>query len=185
MVPFPVRPEKQIVALPARLSQQKAIEKLRGGGARRWLDSMRARSLKRVAAVYVPFSVFRMKSFDGKTQLIAIDSVNGSLDPYSFECEIETESVTTSNFLPPGDPSNIDTAARAAVLRMLMLRYGAFSAQRCSFELERQAHLDFHLPLWVGFYDDKAATVRVLDAVRQTEEGKKAVHFVTQSIEAL
>ena len=168
-----------ILSLKANVTEREAIGALRGGlAAVPWLPFRR--HLRSVALVHVPFRLYRVEIANG-TRLsetcLALDAVDGSLDPYRFES-------------PPADGALVEVEARNRLearldgargqalledkLRRMIFQTGFFRVRDLRFRAEA-VPLDLHVPYWLGFYGRSGeARLRVLDAVRRRFEGAKA-----------
>jgi len=167
-----------IVSLKANVTEREAVDAFRGGiAALPWPFGRRLRS---VALVHVPFRLYQIEIANG-TRLsetcLALDAVDGSLDPYRFEAPPENGAlveVETRNRLEP----RLEPARSATLLedklRRMVFQTGFFRVRDLRFRAEG-APLDLHVPYWLGFYGDGGeARLRVLDAVRRRFEGAKA-----------
>lgn len=136
--------------------------------------------LRRIADVYVPYFLFRVKCGNARTRLFAMDAVDGSLDLFEFPRvpeEGEFQVARDRNRLN----ASLSEQQAADLLRDKALRV---IFQQGFFQL-RNAHLEIslvptelHLPYWLGFYGREClARCRVMDAVRRRIEGAKASAF--------
>jgi hypothetical protein len=168
-----------IRSLKANVTEREAVDALRGGiAALPWLPF--GRRLRSVALVHVPFRLYRVEIANG-TRLseacLAVDAVDGSLDPYRFESpptETAFVEVETRNRLE----ARLDAAQSVSLLedklRRMVFQTGFFRVRDLRFRAEG-APLDLHVPFWLGFYGHASeARLRVLDAVRRRFEGAKA-----------
>jgi hypothetical protein len=167
-----------IVSLKTNVTEREAVDAFRGGvAALPWPFGRRLRS---VALVHVPFRLYRIEIANG-TRLseacLALDAVDGSLDPYRFEVPPEDGAlveVEARNRLE----ARLDPARSVALLegklRRMIFQTGFFRVRDLRFHAEG-APLDLHVPYWLGFYGETVeARLRVLDAVRRRFEGAKA-----------
>ncbi|HKD50062.1 MAG TPA: hypothetical protein VKB90_04645 [Candidatus Acidoferrum sp.] len=141
---------------------------------------IRSGPLRRIAEVYVPYFLFRVKCGNARPRLFAMDAVDGSLDLFEFP-RIPEEGA----FQAAPDRNRLKAALSeeqaAALLREKALR---IIFQQGFFQL-RNAHLEIsfvpgelHLPYWLGFYGREGSVrCRVMDAVRRRIEGAKASTF--------
>ena len=151
---------------------------------------MRTGPLQRIADVYVPFRLYRVRYALNKEKvqrIFAMDAVDGSLDLFEFRAapgDAELIEVQTRNFLAS---SLTDEAARQ-ILRDKALRIvfqqGFFKMREASLEIEALPG-EIHFPYWLGFYGaGNALRCRAMDAVRRKLEGAKASAFFEQWLAA-
>jgi hypothetical protein len=168
-----------IRSLRPNVGQAEAVERLGRGvaGLAGWLGRGPLRS---VADVYVPFRLYRVELDTGSgpdTTWLAIDAVNGSLDPYQFDHApdgAELVELTTRNRPEPRLPETDSARLLEDKVRRIVFQTGFFRVRRLRFQSELLP-LALHVPYWVGFYGrDGALRLRVLDAVRRCFEGGKA-----------
>jgi hypothetical protein len=164
--------------LRANVTQAEAVDAFRGGvAALRWLPL--ARRLRSVALVYVPFRLYRFEIANGtrtSEAWLALDAVDGSLDPYRFEgppdaalVEVETRNRVEARLDPERSATLLEDK-----LRRMVFQAGFFRVRELRFHAPG-VPLDLHVPFWLGFYGRAAeARLRVLDAVRRRFEGAKA-----------
>jgi len=147
---------------------------------------MRKGRLQTVADAYVPYRFFRVEMTGRSTSLThiyAIDSVDGSLDPYEFANMPNAQSlvqVETRNHMPATlSDGQAQSRLRERVLRMIFQR-GFFKVRAPDLKLESLA-TEVYLPYWLGFYgrdrNNGQLRCRVIDAVRRRVEGAKARAF--------
>ncbi len=142
--------------------------------------SLIAGPLRSIAAVYVPFRMFRATIRNGKRQeqrLLAIEAVRGSLDLYAFErapAPSELVRVKTRTFIPSQLAAEPAAELLKEKLRRIVFRGGFFRVRDLSIEISSIGP-EVHVPYWVGFrgHGDRAH-LAVLDAVRRRTEGDKA-----------
>jgi hypothetical protein len=134
--------------------------------------------LRSIAAVYVPFQMFRVTIRNGKRQeqcLLAIEAVRGSLDLYGLEqAPLELVRIETRNFIPSRLAAEPAAELLKEKLRRMIFRRGFFRVRDLSIETSSVGP-ELHIPYWVGFraHGDRAH-LAVLDAVRRRIEGDKA-----------
>ena len=168
-----------IQTLKPNVTQQEALRTFSGVGPSTLYWKMRSGPLRRIAAVYVPYWLYRVHYNMGHaphTALFAIDAVNGSLDLFTFPRIPAAEdlvSVHTRNRVAPSlaQPS-AEALLRQKVLRVIF-QQGFFKVRDLQLEIALQP-LELHVPYWLGFYGNAAARCRVLNAVRRRMEGGKA-----------
>jgi hypothetical protein len=169
-----------IQSLRPNVTQQQAIEEFESSTIRSLLRRARWGPLRSVAEVFVPFHCYSVSIQNGdkrSLRLIAIDAVQGSLDPYGFAaapanadwCRVETR-----NSLP--------AALQHARTREIALEKTRRELYRAGFFRLRQLRIaaeglptEFYVPYWIGFYGSgTAAHLVAMDAVRRRMEGAKA-----------
>jgi hypothetical protein len=169
-----------IKSLRRNVTQQQALEEFESGAIRGLLRRARWGPLRSVAEVFVPFHCYSVSIQNGdkrSLRLIAIDAVQGSLDPYGFVavptgadwCHVETR-----NALPAALQHARTTEIALEKTRREIYRVGFFRLRQLRIEADA-APVEFHVPYWIGFYGRAtAAHLVVLDAVRRRMEGAKA-----------
>jgi hypothetical protein len=138
--------------------------------------------LHRVATVYVPFFLYRVRYELGsarQTRWFAMDAVDGSLDLLEFP-QVPTHAdllrLETRNYLSPAlSASSAEKILHDKVLRVIF-QQGFFKLREPKLDIVRQP-VDLHLPYWLAFYGRQTARCRVLDATRRRIEGAKASAF--------
>jgi len=179
--------EGQVIrSLKANVSQEEAVRTLRGGGLFRLLRRLGSGPLRRIADVYVPFRLYRVRYKMNKEiaqRIFAMDAVDGSLDLFEFRMpptEAELNELQTRNCLQSSlTEEESQRMLREKILR-LVFQQGFFRLRETSLEIEVLAG-EIHLPYWLGFYGPSdALRCRVLDAVRRRVEGAKASTFFEQ-----
>jgi len=170
---------QSIQSLRPNVTREQAEAAFAPSGLRGAMRRISAGPLRSLADVYLPFRTYRVHIRNGKSsqvQIVAVDSVSGMLDLYSFDQlpgPGELVSVTTRNRL---DPALSDREAEKAVLHKIqrtLFQTGFFRMRDLSITAEPLA-LELHVPYWVGFYGaGDAASLRVMDAVRRQMEGGK------------
>jgi hypothetical protein len=140
---------------------------------------MSAGPLRSLADVYLPFRAYRVHIRNGQSsqvQIVAVDSVAGVLDLYSFDQLPGPEELVTVRTRNRLEPVLSDREAEHAVLHKVqrtLFQTGFFRMRELSITAEPFA-LELHVPYWVGFYGSgEAASLRVMDAVRRQMEGGK------------
>lgn len=166
------------------LKEAKAL--LTTDGFRGWFRYLRLGHFHWVAQVYIPFDVFSLEIFRNgmvETGAIALDAVNGTLDPYSFEhppSETDCITVETRNVLPrlmlaPASQKNAEQH-----VRRLLYQRGFFRISNLEIKATRLP-LGIYVPYWVGFYGcDAEVRLEVIDAVRRRMEGAKVRTLMQQ-----
>jgi len=173
--------------LKPNVTRDEALRAFSAGGFSALFWRIRSGPLRRIADVYVPYFLFRVKCGNTPPRLFAMDAVDGSLDLFEFP-RIPAD----GEFLAAGTCNRLEavlTETQAAeLLREKALR---IIFQQGFFQL-RDAHLaishvpcEMHLPYWLGFYGrGNIAHCRVMDAVRRRMEGAKASAFFEQWLAA-
>jgi hypothetical protein len=170
-----------ILSLRPNVSEQEALGAFRGPGLSAFYCRVSHGQLRRIAAAYVPFSLYRVEFEDGRarqTRFIAIDQVEGMLDLYEFPDALnpgELVKVVTRNILAPTLPEESSRSLLRDKLQRLIFQRGFFKVRAPRLQLQR-LETQFHRPFWLGFYgQDGSLRCRVMDAVRRRMEGDKAV----------
>jgi hypothetical protein len=146
--------------------------------------------LQRIADVYIPFRIYRVRYAIGamqRTHLFALDAVDGSLDLFEFAAlpgDSETISVSTRNYPAPALPiARSEELLRDKVLRVIF-QQGFFKLRKIELETEL-LQPEIHLPYWLAFYGTREnLRCRVMDAVRRRVEGAKASALFEQWLTA-
>ena len=172
-----------IRALKPNVTREQAIQQFSSNGVLRAARAAVLGPLRSVADFYIPFRVFRIKIQDHsrrEIRILAIDSVTGTLMPYSFEqCPGEHELLSTETRNHALQQISEDQASQIAVSRAQrqIFSRGFFRVR----ELKISAHAlaEIHVPYWIGFRGrDKRAGFAVMDAVRRRIEGAKVRQIV-------
>ena len=166
------------------LKEAKAL--LSTDGFRGWFRHLRLGHLRWVAQVYVPFDVFTLEIFRNgmvESGAIALDAVNGTLDPYSFEhppTETDCITVETRNVLPHLMLAQASQKNAEQHVRRLLYQRGFFRISNLEIKATRMP-LGIYVPYWVGFYGrDAQVRLEVVDAVRRRLEGAKVRTLMQQ-----
>ena len=179
-----------IRCLKSNVTQDEALRTFRATGLSSLLWRMGTGPLQRIADVYVPFRLYRVRYALNKEKvqrILAMDAVNGSLDLFEFRtapADAELIDVQTRNFLP----NTLTYEAARQILRDKALRIvfqqGFFKMREASLEIE-ELPSEIHLPYWLGFYGTSdALRCRAMDAVRRKLEGARASAFFEQWLAA-
>lgn len=169
-----------IRVLRPNVTQEEALRVFSSAGLSNLYWRIRSGPLRRIAEVYVPYFLFRVKCGNDRPRLFAMDAVDGSLDLFEFPRipeEGEFQAARNRNRLK----AVLTEEQGADLLREKALR---IIFQQGFFQL-RHAHLEIsfvpcelHLPYWLGFYGrENSVHCRVMDAVRRRIEGAKASAF--------
>jgi hypothetical protein len=168
-----------IQTLKPNVTQQEALRTFSGAGLSTLYWRLRSGPLRRIADVYVPYWLYRVRYNMGRaahSTLFAIDAVNGSLDLFTFlrtPDAADLVSVYTRNHVAPSlQQSGAEALLRQKVLRVIF-QQGFFKVRDLNLETAPEP-LDLYVPYWLGFYGHAAARCRVLNAVRRRMEGAKA-----------
>ena len=179
-----------IRTLKPNVTEKEAISTFSARGFSAFFWRMRSGPLRKIAAAYVPFRLYRVRYELGRTlhtRLFALDAVDGSLDLFEFP------RVPHDRELLSFDSRNRLTAAlsedrsfellREKVLR-IVFQQGFFKLRKPRLDITGEPN-QIYLPYWLGFYGGgEAARCRVLDAVRRRIEGAKASAFFEQWLAA-
>jgi len=166
--------------LRANVTRDELIRAFTASGPASWFWRLRRGPLQRIAAVYLPYRLYRVRypiSGARRTQLFAIDAVNGSLDLFEFftpPCEETLLTQSTRNApMPALTEAKSEELLREKVLRVIF-QQGFFKLCAAQLEIERLPD-EIYLPYWLGFYGSgDNLHCRVMDAVRRRVEGAKA-----------
>jgi hypothetical protein len=172
------------------VTQDEAVRAFRSGRLTEAYWRLRCGPLRRIADVYVPFWLYRVRyqmNSTLNTQIFALDAVHGALDLFEFPHpprEDELLNVDTRNRMP----TRLDAGAAQELLRTKVLRLlfsqGFFKLRSVGLEIERLP-LELNMPYWLAFYgQSESAAIRVLDAVRRRFEGAKAAAFFKEWLAA-
>lgn len=172
------------------VSQAEAVSLLSRRGLSSFLWRLRCGPLARIADVYVPFRIYRVRYRMNKaqhTRFFAMDAVDGSLDLFEFPAVPSDEKLIvldTRNHLEPKlGLATGEEFLRSKVMRVLF-QQGFFKLRDFSLEVTREPD-EIHIPYWLGLYGgDGSLRCRALDAVRRRLEGAKASAFFEQWLAA-
>jgi hypothetical protein len=179
-----------IRSLKPNVTQDEALRTFRATGLFSLLWRMRTGPLQRIADMYVPFRLYRVRyALNRETvqRIFAMDAVDGSLDLFEFRtapAEAELAEVQTRNCLPSFlSEERAHQILRDKVLR-IVFQQGFFKMREASLEIEALPD-EIHLPYWLGFYGaNNDLRCRAMDAVRRRLEGAKASAFFEQWLAA-
>lgn len=172
------------------VSQDEAVRAFRSSGLTAAYWRFRCGPLRRIADVYVPFWLYRVRYQMNNglvTRIFALDAVHGALDLFEFPRpprEDELLNVETRNRMA----ARLDAGAAQDLLRTKVLRVlfsqGFFKLRTVGLEIEG-LRLELNMPYWLAFYGPhETAAIRVLDAVRRRIEGAKAAAFFKEWLAA-
>jgi hypothetical protein len=176
-----------IHALKPNVTQAEAVRAFSGAGVSTLYWRMRSGPLRRIADVYVPYYLYRVKYAGAPARLFAIDAVDGSLDLFEFPripVERDLLALDGRNRLQ----ATLTEERAAELLRDKVLRVifqqGFFKIRDARLEIT-PVRCELHLPYWLGFHErDGSVHCRVMDAVRRRMEGAKASAFFEQWLAA-
>jgi hypothetical protein len=179
-----------ILSVKPGVSEQDALAAFRGSGFSALLCRASRGQLQRIAAAYVPFSLYRVEFEDGRarqTRFMAIDQVEGILDLYEFPGELRPEELvrmeTRNSLVPTLSEERSHCLLKGKVLR-LIFQQGFFKVREPRLQLQR-LETQFNMPFWLGLYgEDGRLRCRVMDAVRRRMEGAKAAALFEHWLEA-
>jgi len=169
-----------IRVLKPNVTQEEALKVFSAAGFSGLYWRMRSGPLQRIADVYVPYFLFRVKCGNARPHLFAMDAVDGSLDLFEFP-RIPEE----GEFQAFRDRNRVKAALSqeqaADLLRDKALRIifqqGFFKLRNARLEISF-VPCELYLPYWLGFYGrESSVRCRVMDAVRRRIEGAKASAF--------
>jgi hypothetical protein len=168
-----------IQTLKSNVSPSAAFQKFSAPGPGAFLRTLRLGPLQRIAKVYVPFHLYRVKYDLGRehqSRLFAIDAVEGSLDLFEFPSVPNQNGlvqIETKNALPTRLSDDVaENSLREKVLRVIF-QQGFFKLRDANLTVNR-VPIDLHLAYWLAFHGTNTARCRVLDATRNRIEGAKA-----------
>jgi len=179
-----------IRSLKSNVNVDEALRTFTAPGASSLYWRLRTGPLQKIAEVYVPFRLYRVRYAMNKVEvqrIFAMDDVDGSLDLFEFRNalkESEMVAVHTRNSIPGSlTEEQASQVLRDKVLR-IVFQQGFFKLRTASLEMEALPGEVF-LPYWLAFYgSNDALRCRVLDAVRRRLEGAKASAFFEQWLAA-
>lgn len=167
-------------ALATKMDEASALAAFGGG----LLARLRAEKLSRVALLFVPFWTFEVSiettSFRDRYR-VSFDALDGSLDPYCTKPDQQL-SLGMSDALNSPAPLLPEEALRERVTdfaRREVYLKGFGRIRDLKINVERVSDADFHVPYWLGFYEDGdgAVYLKVMNANSGKREGKKAVEL--------
>lgn len=179
-----------IRTLKPNVTEKEAMRTFSASGISAIFWRVRSGPLRKIAAAYVPFRLYRVRYELGRThctRLFALDAVDGSLDLFEFPRvpdDREVLSVASRNRLAPAlSEERALELVREKVLR-IVFQQGFFKLREPRLDITREP-CEIYLPYWLGFYGGgETARCRVLDAVRRRIEGAKASAFFEQWLAA-
>jgi hypothetical protein len=178
-----------IQTLKPNVSQDEALRKFASAGLGALYRRFRIGPLRRIAGVYVPFSLYRVRYQLGRTpctRFFAMDAVDGSLDLFEFPCvpaNAQLVQLETRNVLRPALSGKRVEELLAGKVQRVVFQQGFFKLREFKLDCTRES-MDLHLPYWLAFYGEDTARCRVMDAVRRRIEGAKASAFFEEWLAA-
>lgn len=179
-------PGAWINSYPARLNREQAAACLDHPsllGLGRVLRHARIGPLRSIADVYVPFRLYRVEVEDDKrplTHLIAVDCVDGTLDPYRFDFipdENKFVRFETRNALEQALEETKTREIASQHIRKETYHRSLLTLSPIRWRAELLSP-EFYMPYWIGFFGgDQIARLRVLDGVSRQIQGAKARAF--------
>ncbi len=168
----------RIRCLKANVSREQALQHFSSGLAAR-LSQAAFGPLRSVADFYIPFRLFHIEVVNAgqrELSLLALDAVDGSLDPYRLEQlpgEGDVMPLETRNCAEPLlDEAEARKIIITKVERLLFSR-SFFRVRDLSISAEPVAG-EIYVPYWIGFRGRGARPhFTVLDALRRRPEGAK------------
>jgi len=178
-----------IQTLKPNVSQDEALRKFASAGLGALYRRFRIGPLRRIAGVYVPFSLYRVRYQLGRTlctRFFAMDAVDGSLDLFEFPDVPSKEQLVeleTRNVLRSALSGKHAEELMAGKVQRVVFQQGFFRLREFKLDCTRES-IDLHLPYWLAFYGEDTARCRVMDAVRRRIEGAKASAFFEEWLAA-
>jgi hypothetical protein len=178
-----------IQTLKPNVSQDEALRKFASIGLSALYRRLRIGPLRRIAGVYVPFSLYRVRYQLGRTshtRFFAMDTVDGSLDLFEFPGVPDNAhlvALETRNVLPSALPGKRAEEMLAGKVQRVVFQQGFFKLREYKLDCARES-IDLHFPYWLAFYGDDNTRCRVMDAVRRRIEGAKASAFFEEWLAA-
>lgn len=168
-----------IQTLKPNVTQQEALRVFSNSRPSTLYWKVRGGPLRRIADVYVPYWLFRVRYSMGRTahsSLFAIDAVNGSLDLFTFPRVPDSQDLvgihTRNRIAPSLLHSSAESLLHQKVLRVIF-QQGFFKVRDLHLQIALEP-LELHVPYWLGFYGTTVVRCRAMDAVRRRIEGAKA-----------
>jgi hypothetical protein len=169
-----------IRVLKPNVTQEEALRAFSAAGFSSLYWRVRSGPLRRIADVYVPYFLFRVKCGNAWPRLFAMDAVDGSLDLFEFPRipdDRELLALGGRNRLKASlSEEQATQLLRDKALRVIF-QQGFFKLRDARLEISLVPN-ELHLPYWLGFYGRKGSVhCRVMDGVRRRFEGAKASAF--------
>jgi hypothetical protein len=171
---------ESIPSLPPNVTREEAVRLFTASSPSSVYWRMRRGPVQRIAEAYLPYRIYRVRyplAGAMRTQLLAIDAVDGSLDLFEFATAPNADElliISTSNAATPMlSETRSEQFLREKALRVIF-QQGFFRLRSLQLEVQRLPG-EIYLPYWLGFYgSEQRVHCRVLDAVRRRVEGAKA-----------
>jgi len=174
-----------IRSLRPNVSREEAVQQL-SAGALGFLRDRAFGPLRSVADFYIPFQLFRVTITNGgkqHEQILGIDRVNGSLDPYRFDqlpAASDIVCVATRNTPTASLDPELAKGLVVTKVQRVLFTTGFFRMRGLHISAEPLPG-EICVPYWVGFRGKGGpARFSVLDAVRRQVEGSR-VKFLLQN----
>ena len=176
-----------IQTLKPNVTQEEALRAFSARGLSALYWRMRSGPLRRIAKVYVPYFLYRVKFGPVQSRLFAIDAVDGSLDLFEFprvQGDQELLAADGRNRLKAVLTKELAAELLHEKVLRVVFQQGFFKVREPRFEMVPES-CELHLPYWLGFYEREGAVhCLVMDAVRRRIEGAKASAFFEQWLAA-
>jgi hypothetical protein len=174
----------RIRSLKPNVTREQAILQFSSTGIPRLFRNAAFGPLRSVAELYLPFRLFQVQIVNRgarQEQLIALDSVTGTLDPFQFDhlpTDAEMISLDTRNC--PRAELEDATVKELLIVKLRRLLYSRGFFRMSDLEISAvPVPCDLHIPYWLGFRGSNGhARVAVIDAVRRRFEGAKVRRLV-------
>jgi hypothetical protein len=186
LLPLTGQDPAQINSYQSKLTRNQAAACFGGAtplGLGRFIRRAWTGPLRSLADVYVSFRLYNVEAKRGKhsdRHLIAVDCVDGTLDPCRFDRtpnDSEITRIETRNALVPKLEETITREMASQHIRREVYRTGFLSVTPIQVRAELPV-LEFYLPFWIGFFGHgEVARLRVLDALNHRFHGAKARAF--------
>jgi hypothetical protein len=166
-----------IRALAPRASEASAIAAFERG----FWTALAGKALRSVALVHVPFRIFEVDIVNrGRARhcRMALDAVNGTLDPYEIDGTPERAAfieTNARNILPVRLDAERAREVIVGKMRRVVFQSGFFRVHGLEIRAQRAEPAELYVPYWLGFCGSGAqARIKVMDAVRAQIEGSRA-----------
>jgi len=174
----------QIRSLKPNVTREQAILQFSSTGIPRMFRNVAFGRLRSVAELYLPFRLFQVTIVNrgaSQDQLVALDSVTGTLDPFQFDhvpTDADVISLDTRNCPRSHLEDAVIKELLIAKLRRLLYSRGFFRMRALEIHAA-PVPCDLHIPYWLGFRGDNGhARIAVIDAIRRRFEGAKVRRLV-------
>jgi hypothetical protein len=174
----------RIQCLRPNVTREEAVAQFCPRGPVGWAQRLGLGSLRCLADFYVPFELFQVEIWNGRQhsiEVLGLDAVAGSLDPYRFQQAPGTSSlmsVETRNCPPVCLSSQRAGELLVNKLRRVLFSSGFFRIRDLRI-MASPLREQVYVPYWVAFRGHGTrAHISVIDAVRRTLEGAKVRHLL-------